>query len=100
LAAQRFLPWAALSPIISVWGFLLDGVFIGATRTHDLMRAMALSLGVFLLASWALVGPFGNDGLWAALLIFMAARGLTLFPLLRRIVGGIGPSPGHVDMAR
>lgn len=91
-AARAFLPWAALSPLISVWGFLLDGVFIGATRTHDLMRAMALSLALFLAASRALVGPFGNHGLWVALLIFMAARGLTLSPLLRRVAEAIGPA--------
>jgi len=92
LAAERFLPWAALSPLVSVWGFLLDGVFIGATRTHELMRSMAISLGVFLVASWALVGPFGNHGLWAALLIFMAARGMTLSPLLPRIANAIAPA--------
>ncbi|WP_322008193.1 MATE family efflux transporter [Paraburkholderia tropica] len=91
-AARAFLPWAALSPIISVWGFLLDGVFIGATRTRELMQAMAISLLVFLAASWALVAPFGNHGLWAALLIFMAARGLTLYPLLPRITGAIQPA--------
>jgi multidrug resistance protein, MATE family len=90
-AARTFLPWAALSPLISVWGFLLDGVFIGATRTHDLMRAMALSLVVFLAASLGLVGPFGNHGLWAALLLFMAARGLTLSPLLPRLSNAITP---------
>lgn len=90
-AARTFLPWAALSPLISVWGFLLDGVFIGATRTHDLMRAMALSLALFLVASWALVGPFANHGLWGALLLFMAARGLTLSPLLPRVSRAIVP---------
>ncbi|MFX1671953.1 MATE family efflux transporter [Paraburkholderia sp. A2WS-5] len=91
-AAQTFLPWAALSPVISVWGFLLDGVFIGATRTRELMQAMAASLLVFVIASWALVGLFGNHGLWMALLIFMAARGLTLSPLLPRITSAIqGP---------
>jgi multidrug resistance protein, MATE family len=92
VAAKQFLPWAALSPLVSVWGFLLDGVFIGATRTHELMRSMAISLAVFLIASWALAGPFGNHGLWAALLIFMAARGLTLSPLLPRIAGAIRPA--------
>ncbi|HWT37475.1 MAG TPA: MATE family efflux transporter, partial [Paraburkholderia sp.] len=48
--AEAFLPWTALSPIVSVWGFLLDGVFIGATRTRDLMTSMVMSLGVFLAA--------------------------------------------------
>ncbi|SDE10520.1 MATE family efflux transporter [Paraburkholderia lycopersici] len=89
-AARTFLPWAALSPLVSVWGFLLDGVFIGATRTRELMHAMAVSLAVFLCASWALIGTFGNHGLWIALLVFMASRGLTLSPLLPRISGAMG----------
>jgi multidrug resistance protein, MATE family len=55
------------------------------------MQAMAVSLAVFLAASWALVGPFGNHGLWVALLIFMASRGLTLMPLLGRVTGTITP---------
>lgn len=96
-AAERFLPWAALSPLVSVWGFLLDGVFIGATRTHELMRSMAISLVVFLAASWVLTGPFGNHGLWAALLIFMAARGLTLSPLLPRIASAIQPPAAQLQ---
>ncbi|WP_205985058.1 MATE family efflux transporter [Paraburkholderia sp. Ac-20340] len=90
-AALAFLPWAALSPLVSVWGFLLDGVFIGATRTRELMQAMVVSLAIFLAASWALVGPFGNHGLWIALLIFMAARGFTLMPLLGRVTDTITP---------
>ena len=31
LAAQ-FLPWLIVLPLVAVWSFLLDGVFIGATR--------------------------------------------------------------------
>lgn len=85
MAAQRYLPWVAMLPLVSVSGFLLDGIFIGATRTRELMQAMAVSLTLFLAASWALVGLFGNHGLWLALLIFMALRGLALWPFLARI---------------
>ena len=87
--AEAYLPWAALSPVISVWGFLLDGVFIGATRTRELMVSMAISLAVFLAASWAFMPVQGNQGLWAALLVFMAVRGATLMRLLPRIVESI-----------
>ena len=96
-AARTFLPWAALSPVVSVWGFLLDGVFIGATRTRELMQAMAVSLGVFLVASWLLVAPFANHGLWAALLVFMASRGLALSPLLPRIAAAIRVPAGGMQ---
>ncbi|HEY1721340.1 MAG TPA: MATE family efflux transporter, partial [Magnetospirillaceae bacterium] len=41
-AALTYLPWAAVSPILSVWSFQLDGVFIGATRTRDLRNSMAI----------------------------------------------------------
>ncbi|GAB7537931.1 MATE family efflux transporter [Burkholderia sp. 3C] len=88
--AARFLPWAAVLPLVSVWGFLLDGVFIGATQTRTLMIAMAISLAVFLAASFALAEPLGNHGLWLALSIFMLARGVTLslrMPALARRIG-------------
>ncbi|TDN69131.1 MATE family efflux transporter [Paraburkholderia sp. BL10I2N1] len=91
-AAETYLPWAALSPVISVWGFLLDGVFIGATRTHELMKAMAVSLTVFVTASWALMTPYGNHGLWGALLVFMAARGATLLWYLPRAAASVAPA--------
>jgi len=88
-AAETYLPWAALSPVISVWGFLLDGVFIGATRTRELMMAMVASLAVFVATSSALLALHGNHGLWIALLIFMATRGVTLARYLPGMSRGI-----------
>ncbi|MGD8790214.1 MAG: MATE family efflux transporter, partial [Burkholderiales bacterium] len=84
--AREFLPWAAMAPLIGVWCFQLDGIFIGATRTADMRNAMLMSLVVFL-AAWYLLRPFDNHGLWAALYVHYAARALTLlyyFPGLRR----------------
>jgi len=40
-------------------------------------------------ASWALLALYGNHGLWAAMLIFMAARGVTLARFLPRVVQGM-----------
>ncbi|MFM0138847.1 MATE family efflux transporter [Caballeronia grimmiae] len=84
-AAMRYLPWAAILPLASVAGFQLDGVFIGATRTRELMKAMAVSLAVYLLAAWTLAGPLGNHGLWLALTAFMVTRGVTLWVQLPSI---------------
>ncbi|MFT4064194.1 MATE family efflux transporter [Paraburkholderia sp.] len=88
-AAETYLPWAALSPVISVWSFLLDGVFIGATRTRELMVSMVMSLAVFVAASSPLLALHGNHGLWIALLLFMAARGITLARYLPGVARGI-----------
>lgn len=78
-SARLFLGWAAVSPIVAIWCFQLDGIFIGATRTKDMRNAMALSLAIYLAAFYLLSGPFGNHGLWAALTIFFIARAVTLY---------------------
>lgn len=72
-AARTYLPWAAAAPLLGVWAFQLDGVFIGATRTADMRNAMLLSLAIFL-AAWWLLTPYGNDGLWGALYVHYVAR--------------------------
>lgn len=88
--AERYLPWAALSPVVSVGGYVLDGVFIGATRTRELMTSMVLSFAIFVGASWPLLMLYGNHGLWAAMLVFMAARGVTLARHLTKVVASVG----------
>jgi MATE family multidrug resistance protein len=89
-AARDYLPWLVVSPLISVWSFQLDGIFIGTTQTANMRNAMLLSLAVFLLACWLLIPAFSNHGLWLAFAIFMAARAVTLglyYPALERAVG-------------
>jgi len=86
--ARIYLPWAAIAPLLGVWAFQLDGIFIGATHTAQMRNAMLLSLAIFLAAWWALT-PFGNHGLWAALYVHYTARAGTLlyyFPGLVRAV--------------
>lgn len=83
--ARTYLPWVAMLPVVSVWGFQLDGVFIGATRARDLRDSMLLSVGVFLLLAVAFERWIGNHGLWAAFCLFNAMRGLTLGLRLKRI---------------
>ena len=72
--AGQFLSWLWLLPLASVWGFLFDGVFIGATRTREMQNTMLFSaLGVFLPVWWLSTG-LGNHGLWLALISLMLAR--------------------------
>jgi len=87
--AENYLIWVVISPIISVWSFQLDGVFIGATWTREMRNAMALSLVVFLISLALLVPPLGNHGLWLALMIFMVVRALTLAVKYPKLKGQI-----------
>ena len=75
--ADRFVTWAAFSPLLVATPFLLDGVFIGALRARTLRDSMLISLGVYL-AAWALIGRESNHGLWSAFAVFFLARTLTL----------------------
>jgi len=89
LAAKRYLPWVILLPLVAVWGFQLDGIFIGATLAGDLRNAMVISLIGFLIFSWLFVPWWGNDGLWLAFCCFMALRGITLGLRLKQVVRNI-----------
>ncbi len=76
--ARAFLPWVVIAPLAGVGAFILDGIFIGATRGGDMRNMMALSFVIYLGAIALLVPLFGNHGLWAAMVIFLSARGVTL----------------------
>ena len=87
-AAVAHLPFAAAVPVVAVWAFVLDGLFFGATRTAELRNATAAAALVFAVAALALTGPFGNTGLWTAMLLFLAARGIFLGLLYWRAEAG------------
>ena len=72
--ANAYHVFVILAPVVGFFAFAYDGIFIGATWARDMRNLMLLSLMIFL-AAWALLRPFGNAGLWTALLIHYVARG-------------------------
>jgi MATE family multidrug resistance protein len=82
-SARVYLPWLVVSPLISVWCFALDGIFIGATRGREMRNSMLQATLLAFLPAWYLLQPWGNHGLWAALMIFMVYRGLSLALIFR-----------------
>jgi len=93
-AAGAHLVWLAAMPIISVWSYQLDGVFIGATETRAMMLTMLAALLAYGIALALLVPAYGNHGIWAAMAVFLGSRGIGLglfYPRLARRIGkGIG----------
>ncbi|MEM8547290.1 MAG: MATE family efflux transporter [Pseudomonadota bacterium] len=75
-AALTFLPWLILSPLVSVWSFLFDGVFVGTTWGQEMRDVMLVSSLLVFVPAWWLSYGLGNHGLWLAFTVFMLARGL------------------------
>ena len=77
-AAREFLPYAVAAPAVGVLAWMLDGIFIGATRGADMRNMMAVSLCAYAAMAAALVPLMGNHGLWIALLLSLVVRAVTL----------------------
>ena len=73
-AAMAYLPWCAAVPFLGAGAWLMDGVFIGATSGRIMRNAGIASLLVYLAADFMLAPGFGNDGVWAAFIIYYLAR--------------------------
>jgi multidrug resistance protein, MATE family len=94
--ARDYLGFVVLAPLLGVFAFGYDGIYIGATWARDMRNLMMLSLLIFL-AAWLLLRPFGNAGLWGALLVHYAARGglqALRYPAMLRASFPKPPLPG------
>jgi MATE family multidrug resistance protein len=89
-AGVIYLPWAIISPLVSIWSFQLDGIFIGSGYTREMRNAMVFSMLAYLLLLSFLVPWWGNHGLFLSLSLFMVIRALTLGFYYPRILAGIG----------
>ncbi len=81
--ADRYLLWQVILPLAGVWCYLLDGMFIGATRGSEMRNGMAVAAAGY--AVTLLTLPWlGNHGLWLAVTVFLLLRGLSLWLIWRR----------------
>ncbi len=85
-ANARYL-YAALLPIVSVWCFLLDGMFLGAALNTVVRNAMLQAAALYLVLLYGLPRAFGLDGLWLAILAFNIIRAGTLAFKWDRLLG-------------
>ena len=88
----EYLPWMVIAPLAGAAAWMLDGIFIGATRTADMRNMMFISFCVYLIALAILLPKYGNHGLWASLIIFSLARGITLGFKYPRLEASVGPN--------
>ncbi len=78
LMAMPFLIWVIIFPIISTPAYIWDGIYIGMTASKAMRNTMVGALAIYLtffflqykFTNW------GNDGLWASLILLLISRGL------------------------
>ncbi len=75
--AARYWPWLVAMPMVSVWCYLLDGIFVGATKGKSMRNSMMVATALFALV-FLTTQSWQNHSLWLAFSVFMLCRGLSL----------------------
>lgn len=75
-AVAEVLPLVAALPVVAVASYHFDGVFIGATAAKAMLGTMTVAFVIYLLILGPMTERWGLAGLWSAVLVFMAIRGL------------------------
>ncbi|MBR9875937.1 MAG: MATE family efflux transporter DinF [Vibrionaceae bacterium] len=75
--AAIYLPWLVVMPLASMWCFLLDGIFVGATKGKDMRNSMFVATSCFFVVFYLFSG-WENHALWLAMTSFMLMRGIGL----------------------
>lgn len=76
--ADQYLFWQYLLPVIGVWCYLLDGLFIGAARGQEMRNSMLVAVTGY--GCTLLTLPWlGNHALWLAISVFLLLRGAILW---------------------
>jgi len=90
LSVESLMPLVILLPVVAVACYQFDGVYIAATAGAAMMVTMAVAFAVYVLVLSPLSAARGLEGLWTAVLIFMAARGIAQafwYPRLKSKLG-------------
>ncbi|GAJ73786.1 LOW QUALITY PROTEIN: DNA-damage-inducible protein [Vibrio sp. JCM 18904] len=74
---QRCIYWLVVMPLASMWCFLLDGIFVGATKGKDMRNSMFVATSSFFVVFY-LFAEWENHALWFAMTSFMLMRGIGL----------------------
>ncbi|MDE5904667.1 MATE family efflux transporter [Duncaniella sp.] len=85
LSAKEYYSWVIAIPAVGFAAFTWDGIFIGATRTREMLLSMATATAIYFVMLRILFPIIGNHGLWIAFLAYLFTRGLALTAMSRRI---------------
>ncbi len=83
--ANDFLPWLILMPLVAIWSYQLDGIFIGAVQSKEMRNGMIIAFVAYMAAMKIFGDLWGTHGFWAALMVFFVMRAVTLAVVYPRV---------------
>ncbi|MBD5322904.1 MAG: MATE family efflux transporter [Bacteroides sp.] len=84
-ASKEYFNWVLLIPAVGFLAFTWDGVYIGITRTREMLMSMLFSTAIYFILYATLYPHLGNHGLWIAFLSYLLTRGIVLHVLSKRV---------------
>ncbi|MCU0826289.1 MAG: MATE family efflux transporter [Tabrizicola sp.] len=88
--ARHYLPWILAAPVFGALAWAYDGIYIGALLTQEMRRLMLIAAAAYVVAL-GVFWPFGNHGLWAAMMVLFAVRSVLMHrnsPKVARLAQG------------
>ena len=75
---EQYLFWLVLLPVLGCWCYLYDGIYVGLMKAKAMRNSMIIATFACFFPVWFILKDYGNHALWAALSVFLLARGVTL----------------------
>ena len=85
-ASTTYFYWVLAIPLAGFSAFLYDGIFIGATATSLMLRAMIVASVAFFAIYFGCREAMGNHALWLAFIAYLILRGVVQGFLGRKIL--------------
>lgn len=83
-AAETYLPWLIVMPLLAHWSYFFDGVYIGLSKSKAMRDTMFIATVFGFFPIWWFTRELENHGLWLALSTFMVLRGAAQYIYLKR----------------
>ncbi|PID64408.1 MAG: hypothetical protein CR963_00720 [Gammaproteobacteria bacterium] len=90
IVADEYLVWIIVAPLLAIWSYQVDGVFIGVTQTRDMRNTVLLAVAIYVGLVVLTVPVWGNHALWACMMVFLVLRGVLLGVLYPRLLRELG----------
>ena len=74
--AMHYWAWVLLFPVCGVGAFIWDGIFIGSTKTRQMLLSVFFAMLVFVVLFYALSPLLHAHALWLAFVCYLTTRGL------------------------